>query len=288
MSTRDRVGLGWRGELAAAIFDRLEDIDILEVIAEDWMNVARSEQRALATLARDRPLVLHGVAMGLASAAPVEAKRLERMARLVEVVRPCAWSEHLAFVRGGGVEIGHLAAAPRTAASVEGALENIRRAARIVGCTPALENIATLIDPPASTLDEAAWTCAVIEGSGAPMLLDLHNLYANALNFGAEPAALLAAMPLARVRMVHISGGRWLHPADAKPRLLDDHVHDVPDPVYTLLEDLAARVPQALDVILERDGRYPEFENLVAQMSAARAALARGRARALDPMAWAA
>jgi uncharacterized protein (UPF0276 family) len=288
MSTRDGVGLGWRGELAAAIFDRLEDIDILEVIAEDWMNVARSEQRALATLARDRPLVLHGVAMGLASAAPVGAKRLERMARLVEVVRPCAWSEHLAFVRGGGVEIGHLAAAPRTAASVEGALENIRRAARIVGCTPALENIATLIDPPASTLDEAAWTCAVIEGSGAPMLLDLHNLYANALNFGAEPAALLAAMPLARVRMVHISGGRWLHPADAKPRLLDDHVHDVPDPVYTLLEDLAARVPQALDVILERDGRYPEFENLVAQMSAARAALARGRARALDPMAWAA
>jgi uncharacterized protein len=279
MSARDRVGLGWRGELAASILDRFGEIDLLEVIAEDWMHVARSEQRALATLARDRPLVLHGVAMGLASAAPVETKRLDRMARLVDVVNPLAWSEHLAFVRAGGVEIGHLAAAPRSAASVEGSLANIHRATRIVGRAPVLENIATLIDPPASTLDEGTWTRAVIEGSGASMLLDLHNLYANALNFGREPVELLACMPLGCVRMVHISGGRWLHPAGAKARLLDDHVHDVPNPVFALLEELAARVPQPLDVILERDGRYPDFDSLVAQMNLARAALARGRAR---------
>lgn len=276
----DRVGLGWRGELAASILERLDAIDLLEVIAEDWTHAPRGEQRALAALGRERPIFLHGVAMGLASSHPVDPQRLDDMARLVEVVRPELWSEHLAFVRAGGVEIGHLAAPPRTAAGVDGTLENLRRAARVVGTLPVLENIATLVDPPASTLDEPAWTRAIVQGSTAPMLLDLHNLYANAVNFAHDPMAMLAAMPLASVRVVHLSGGRWLTPEDAGPRLLDDHLHDVPDPVYAMLEELAARAPHDLTVILERDGNYPAFGHLVAQLGRARQALASGRARA--------
>lgn len=277
---RDRVGLGWRGELAAGILDHIQDLDVLEVIAEDWMGVPARERLALRALARDCPLVLHGVALGPASASPVETKRLDALARLVETVAPLAWSEHLAFVRAGGVEIGHLAAPPRTARTVEGAIANLRLAARIVGSVPAVENIATLIDPPASTLDEPSWTRAIVEGAGAPLLLDLHNLHANALNFGSRPVDLLHAMPLERVSMVHVSGGHWLQPAGAAPRLLDDHVHDVPDDVFLLLEELARTVRQPLTVILERDGRYPAFEELLAQLARARAALGRGRERA--------
>lgn len=277
----DRVGLGWRGELAASILERLDAIDLLEVIAEDWTHAPRGEQRALAALGRERPIFLHGVAMGLASSHPVDPQRLDDMARLVEVVRPELWSEHLAFVRAGGVEIGHLAAPPRTAAGVDGTLENLRRAARVVGTLPVLENIATLVDPPASTLDEPAWTRAIVEGSGAPMLLDLHNLYANAVNFGHDSMAMLHAMPLESVRLVHLSGGRWLTPHGAPPRLLDDHLNDVPDPVYGLLAALAARAQGELTVILERDGNYPAIGHLVAQLDRARQALAEGRARAL-------
>jgi len=274
----DRVGLGWRGELAASILERLDAIDVLEVIAEDWTRAPRGEQRALAALARERPLLLHGVALGLASCHRVDRRRLDDMARLFDTVRPELWSEHLAFVRAGGFEVGHLAAPPRTAASVEGALENLRLAGRVVGTLPVLENIASLVDPPASTMDEPAWTRAIVEGSGAPMLLDLHNLYANAVNFGHDPMAMLAAMPLERVRLVHLSGGRWLTPADAGRRLLDDHLHDVPDPVYAMLEELAARAPHDLTVILERDGNYPVFDRIVAQLDRARQALAAGRA----------
>jgi hypothetical protein len=277
----DRVGLGWRGELAASILERLDAIDVLEVIAEEWTRAPRGGQRALAALGRERPLLLHGVAMGLASCHPADGRRMDDMARLVEIARPELWSEHLAFVRAGGFEVGHLAAPPRTRASVEGALANLDRAARVVGTLPVVENIATLVDPPGSTLDEPAWTRAIVEGSGAPMLLDLHNLYANAVNFGHDPMAMLAAMPLARVRLVHLSGGRWLEPQGAEPRLLDDHLHDVPHPVYAMLEELAARAPGDLTVILERDGNYPAFEAIVSQLDRARRALADGRARAL-------
>jgi uncharacterized protein (UPF0276 family) len=276
MTARDRVGLGWRGELAAGIFERIDAIDVLEVIAEEWMGKPRREQQALRTLGESAPIVLHGVALGLASSIAVEPARLERMARLVEVARPEAWSEHLAFVRAGGHEIGHLAAPPRTAATVAGALANLERAARVVGTLPTVENIATLVDPPASTLDECAWTRAIVEDSGAPMLLDLHNLYANAVNFGHDPAAMLEAMPLERVRMVHLSGGRWIE-RNGMRRLLDDHVHDPPDPVYALLERLAARAPKPLTVIVERDGSFPSIDVLVGQLARARAALHRGR-----------
>jgi uncharacterized protein len=274
----DRVGLGWRGELVAPIFRHLEAIDVLEVIAEDWFNAPRRQRDALRTLAGERPLLLHGVSLGLASSLPVDSRRLDRMARLCEAARPQAWSEHLAFVRAGGIEIGHLAAPPRTAATVEGSCANVERAARLVGSRPVLENIATLIDPPASNLSEPAWIRAIQHGSGAPLLLDLHNLYANALNFGQEPAQLLAQLPLHAVRMVHLSGGRWLHPPQGRPRLLDDHLHDVPEAVFDLLEQLAGSVPQPLDVIIERDGNYPHFETLLAQLQRARAALAAGRA----------
>jgi uncharacterized protein (UPF0276 family) len=273
----DRVGLGWRGELCASIFDRIDKIDVLEVIAEDWTNAPRSEQRALRSLASERPVILHGVSLGLASSFAVDARRLDRMARLVEAVRPESWSEHLAFVRAGGIEIGHLAAPPRNERSIDGTLANLEKARAMVGSFPAMENIATLVEPGASDLDEAAWTRAIVTRSGTGMLLDLHNLYANALNFGRDPHELLEAMPLDRVEMVHLSGGRWLKPAESKPRLLDDHLHDPPDPVYELLESLAGRAARPLTVILERDGNYPEFDSLVSQLDRARESLARGR-----------
>jgi len=277
----DRVGLGWRGELAAGIFAHLDHIDLLEVIADDHYRASPKELRALRTLSAQVPLTLHGVAMGLASTIPVTARHTDGMARLLDALQPQSWSEHLAFVRAGGIEIGHLAAPPRTAQSVAAAIANVERATKATGAAPLLENIATLIAPPASTLDEAEWISQIVAGSGAGLLLDLHNLYANAVNFGDAPERLLSRLPLHRVRAVHLSGGKWIPEpgsgSNGRKRLLDDHVHDVPDAVYALLASLAQQAPQPLDVVIERDGEYPEFDSLLQQLDRARAALARGR-----------
>jgi uncharacterized protein len=275
----DKVGLGWRADLAAGIFSHLDRIDLLEVIADDFFDAPRREVRALQTLASQISVVLHGVGMGLASTVPVEAKRLEKMARLVDQVRPQSWSEHLAFVRGGGIEIGHLAAPPRTVDTVEGAAENLSRAAALVGTKPIMENIATLIDPPGSTLSESSWISGILASSDCDLLLDLHNVYANGLNHGYEPKAFLRQIPSVRFRAIHIAGGKFISAPDGSQRLLDDHLHDVPDPVFELLEDAAALSPNPLTVVLERDGAYPSMDCLLAQIDLARQALARGRAR---------
>ncbi len=276
--SHDRVGLTWHPALAASILSHGHRLDIVEVIPEGTFLDSRKARRALRTLSRQIPVAIHGVSLGFASAAGVEARRLEAFARLVDEIEPEHWSDHLAFVRAGGVELGHLAAPSRTALTVEATAENLDRATRLVGRIPLVENVASLIDPPASDRTEEAWLHDLLDASACDLLLDLHNLVTNGRNFGYDPAALVEGLPAHRIRAVHIAGGSELEAATGDRRVLDDHRHDVPDSVYRLLELVAARVPHPIDVILERDGAFPPFEQLLGELDRARAALATGRA----------
>jgi hypothetical protein len=275
MKMHDRAGMGWRPELASGILANLDRIDVLEVIAEEYFEEA-SRLRALRTLARQAPIVVHGVSLGMASTARVDSRRLDKMARVVNHIQPESWSEHLAFVRAGEIDIGHLAAPPRTADIIEATAANLFTAQVAVGSMPQMENIATLIDPPASERDEPAWLGATLDCANACLLLDLHNLYANAVNFRLDPREFLARLPAERIHAVHISGGKWIGDASDR-RILDDHLHDPPDPIYDLLTELAVNCPNPLTVILERDGDYPPIEHLLTQLDRARGAMARGR-----------
>jgi uncharacterized protein len=274
----DRFGIAYRPALAASVWAHADQLDVIEVIADDWFGVRGRARAALQTLARRVPAQLHAVGLGLASACPVDTARVCALARVVEATGGAPWSEHLAFVRAGGVELGQLCAPPRTAATLDGLARNVRQARRIIGSLPALENVASLIDPPCSELDEATFVARALELSGARLLLDLHNLYANATNFGSDPRAQLAALPLDRVSAVHLAGGRMVS-LGAQRRVLDDHRHPVPDAVYALLETLASRIDQPVDVIIEHDGRPPCWADYLAELERARAAMARGRAR---------
>jgi uncharacterized protein len=274
--TTDRFGLTWQPALAAGILANLDRIDVVEVIAEEQFNASSSRAtRALETLARQVPLLVHGVALGPASTASVDPRRLDRLARLVDRVKPAFWSEHLACVRAGDIEIGHLAAPPRTSATVDATAANLARAASLVGSRPMVENIATLMDPPASDRSEVEWISSVVAASNCDLLLDLHNVYANSVNFGFDPIAYLDTLDPERVGAIHLAGGCWMEAG----RYLDDHLHDVPDPVYGLLVEVGARVRRPLTVILERDGRFPPMADLLWQLDRARAALAEGRQR---------
>ena len=279
---KDRFGLLWRPAHAAELWSHLSEVDVVEVIADDWTGRPRSEIRALRTLAAQVPLRLHGVGLGAASTEEVDRRRLDALARLVGAVEPEAWSEHLAFVRGGGSELGALAAPPRRPETIEGAVRNLRLAAHVVGAAPLVENVATLVEPPGSTMDETAWTKAVLDASGCRLLLDLHNLHANRVNTGVAATGFVDAIGVGRVGEVHVAGGRWIGPADDR-RLLDDHLHDVPEPVFDGLRALGASGAPPLTVILERDDEWPGARALLGQLAQARAALAEGRAAAAVP-----
>jgi hypothetical protein len=82
--------------------------------------------------------------------------------------------------------------------------------------------------------------------SGCRRLLDLHNLYCNALNFGFDPKAALARIALDRVLEIHIAGGSW-----CEGFYMDGHDGRVPGPVWELLELALSRAPRIAGVVFE-------------------------------------
>jgi uncharacterized protein len=280
-NARDRVGLGWRPEIGSSILEHFDSIDLIEVTPENFLELPRHEIDGFRELGRHIPVMVHALSLGLASRFPVREELLDRIARVVDFLEPEAWSEHLAFVRVPGIELGHLAAPPWSEETIDGAVRNIRRAAQAVGTPPYLENIATLYSPPGSTMTEAEWTRLILDQSSTSLLLDLENVYANATNQIRLAVTSLDSLPINTARYIHISGGQ-ITQANSDQFYLDDHHHDTPVAVYDLLEELASRVTIPLSVILERDGHYPAFHVLLNELQRAREAISRGRARRLE------
>ena len=113
------------------------------------------------------------------------------------------------------------------------------------------------------------------DATESDLLLDLHNLHANATNFGFDARAVIRSLPPQRIGAIHLAGGRFVE----RGRLLDDHLHDVPDPVFDLLAETNA---DQATVILERDGEYPPMEALLQELQRTRAAITAGRQRRLE------
>jgi uncharacterized protein (UPF0276 family) len=131
----------------------------------------------------------------------------------------------------------------------------------------ALEPIAALFDWPEDDIDDAAFLTELLDRTGAWLLLDIANLYANAINRAAVPGALLVELPLERIAYVYVAGG-----AEHGGLYHDTHTDPVPPEVLALLSELCAlHWPPA--VLLERDGHYPPEAQLRAELDAlARAA----------------
>jgi len=130
-----------------------------------------------------------------------------------------------------------------------------------------LENIAYLVAAPGD-LSEAAFIGEVLSRTDCGLLLDLHNLYANALNHHYDPIEFLSSLPLERIHQVHIAGGH-----DEGGYRIDSHAAPAPDAVWDLLEWLAGRAPIRA-AIVEWDRHLPPFEVIQGEARKARAILA--------------
>jgi uncharacterized protein (UPF0276 family) len=261
------VGLGFRPEIAADLLGSPECVDFVEVVAEACFASPAARREAVA-VSRVWPVVPHGVKLSLGSAEGIDLDRARRLGALARELRATVVTEHVAFVRAGGREIGHLTQVPFTRESVRVVAKNVAALRRELPDVPLLlENTAWTFRWPGDELDEPTFFAEIVERTGCDLLLDLGNLYANARNANLYPAAVLAAYPLDRVGMVHIAGGVL-----DEGFYFDTHAHPVPDAVLELLGELAARVGP-VPVVLERDDAFPPFDDLVAEVARARRAI---------------
>jgi len=167
-------------------------------------------------------------------------------------------SEHIAFVRAGGLEAGHLLPVPRTRETVDVIVANVRRAQADLPVPLALEPIASLFDWPDDELTEGEFLTEILDRTEALLLLDVANVYANAINRGQDPRSSLDGWPLDRIAYAHVAGG---HARDGLYH--DTHTDPVPGEVLELLARL--EVPA---VMLERDGHYPAAAQLRSELDA--------------------
>ncbi|HYT87816.1 MAG TPA: DUF692 domain-containing protein [Gemmataceae bacterium] len=266
------LGIGWRGELALAI-DRRRDLGFVEMIAEDLNPHAALPAPLQRLRERGVKIVPHGISLSLGSADSPDPKRLQRLDRVARQLNAPLVSEHLAFVRGGGIETGHLQPVPRTWESLEVVVANVREAKQALSVPLALENVATLFEWPGAELEEADFLAEVLEQADVGLLLDIENVYANARNHHDDPLRFLDRIPVERIAYVHIAGG-----VERDGIYHDTHAHPIPMPVLDLLEEVCSRTAVP-GVMLERDDYYPTDDELNAELDAIAAAVARGAAR---------
>ena len=225
-SLRGGVGVGWRPEIAGVVAG-LPGLRFCEVIAESIRTTPAVPPRGVAELrGRGVAIVPHGVRLSLGSAEPLDPVRVTHLAACAAVVDAPLVSEHVAFVRAGGREAGHLLPVPRTREALAVLTAHVRTMQAELDVPLALEPIAALFDWPDDEFTEGAFLTELLERTDALLLLDVANVFANAVNRGTDPEALFDAIPLDRVAYTHVAGGAE-HPAD--PGVYHDtHTDPVP------------------------------------------------------------
>ncbi|GIH77287.1 DUF692 domain-containing protein [Planobispora longispora] len=267
MAERLGVGIGWRPEIDLTV-ERLPGIGFVEVIAEN-IRPDRLPESLRVLRARGVPVIPHGVGLGVGGAEPPDPARLAHLAACAEALGAPLVSEHLAFVRAGGLEAGHLLPVPRTRRALGVVIENVRRAQDALDVPLALENVAALFGWPEDEMTEAAFLGELVAATGVKLLIDVANLYTNQVNLGLSAVEALDGLPLQELAYVHVAGG---HAHDGVWH--DTHTAHVPGDVLAILSELCARVDPP-GVLLEWDDRYPSDEELEAELGRIRGAMAR-------------
>jgi uncharacterized protein (UPF0276 family) len=159
---------------------------------------------------------------------------------------------------------------PQTRAAAAHAAARVAAASDRLGVPMLVENISRYAVPGPVELAEAEFIWQVIEQAGCGLLLDVNNVYVNAVNDGTEPLELLRQLPLDRVAAIHVAG--YEREGDL---LIDTHGAPVTDPVLALLEWVLAQTGPVA-VVLERDHNVPTLDVLLEELQRIEQVYARG------------
>lgn len=164
-------------------------------------------------------------------------------------------SEHFGFMEAGAF----VESAPMPVPMTEGAISLGRRCLEALtlssGRPVGLENLAL-----AFCVEDVRWQGKFLEEVLSRvdgfLVLDLHNLYCQSVNFDVPMSELLGSYPLERVRELHISGGSWSARRSGTGPSIRRDTHDgpVPERVFEILPEALDRCPGLEYVIFERLG----------------------------------
>lgn len=264
VSRQPSVGLGLRrGLLKDLQAAPAGDFDFLEVAPENWIGVGGAHGAALRELAERYPLSCHGLSLSLGGPAPLDCSFLQEVRVFLDHHRVEHYSEHLSYCSDDG-HLYDLLPLPFTEEAVHHVAARIRQSQDIIGRRLAVENV-SYYAAPRQDMDEVTFTNAVLREADCDLLLDVNNVYVNAINHGFDPQAFLARIEPGRVVGMHVAG----HFDESDSLKIDTHGASVKPQVWSLLAEAYARFG-AQPTLLERDFNFPAFAELVAELQTIR------------------
>ncbi|MCA9667337.1 MAG: DUF692 domain-containing protein [Myxococcales bacterium] len=239
------------------------DVAWFEIISENFFEPGGRPWAVLEKLRAERPVVMHGVAMGVGNATGISRDYLARLAALIERVEPAWISDHLCWGGFGGHYAHDLLPLPYTEEAVRHVAAQVRLAQDVLGRRMLLENVSSYVGFEISAMSEVEFVCAVAAEADCGLLLDINNVYVSAHNHGFDAGAYVDAIPAARIGQIHLAGH-----SDQGDYLFDSHDGPVIDAVWALYRRVIERVG-AVPTLIEWDEHIPSYERLAGEARAA-------------------
>lgn len=259
------AGLGLRRALLGPLLSMAPDaVDFLEAAPENWIGVGGRFGKQFQMLIERYPLALHGLSLDIGGPDPIDEALVRSVRELMDRAHVPIYSEHLTYCAAEG-HLYDLLPIPFTEEAVTHVVSRVQQVQDIIGRPLALEN-ASYYAQTHKDMSETQFFAEIVERSGCEVLLDVNNIYVNSINHSYDSHEFLRAMPLDRVRYLHIAG----HYDEADDLKVDTHGADVIDPVWALLRE-AYTLLGPLPTLLERDFNFPPMEELLGEVEQVRA-----------------
>ena len=254
------AGIGLRRALLGALQEAPAGaFDFLECAPDNWIGIGGRYGAALERLSARHPITCHGLSLSLGGVAPLDETFLARVRRFLDRHQVALYSEHLSYCTDDG-HLYDLMPIPFTEEAVRHVAARISRVQEILGRRIAVENV-SYYAAPYQAMDEVDFVNAVLAEADCDLLLDVNNIYVNAINHGYDAHDFLARMPTARIASYHIAG----HYDEADDLKVDTHGAAVKEDVWSLLQS-AYRLHGVHPTLLERDFNFPAMPVLLAEV----------------------
>ncbi|MDP9043526.1 MAG: DUF692 domain-containing protein [Pseudomonadota bacterium] len=257
------VGIGLRQPHYREVFERWPALGFVEVHSENFFLAGGASMQALDRARAAYPVSLHGVGLSLGSAGAWAQGHLAKLKGLVDRVEPTLVSEHLSWSGLGPRHFNDLLPVPCTFEVLDLLVERVDRVQSTLQRSILVENVSAYVQFQHNDMTDTALLDALARRTGCGILLDLNNLYVNAMNFGFDPVARLGDLRPAAIGQIHLAGH-----AAAGGCLIDTHGSRVCEDVWDLFE-ASCRQFGPKPTLIEWDTDLPSLDVLLEEAARA-------------------